>query len=97
MLLNKNRNKHLHFSYGGVGIVATTLGDEIKLVFAREDASTDGVVSIESNVIELKAGQEFVLDGAGDGVVGSLINTWENVPVLLAELIDQCDVPGRVV
>ena len=97
MLLNKNRTKYLHFSDGGVGIVATTLGDEIELVFAREDASTDGVIGIESNVIELEAGQEFILDGAGDGVVVSLVDAWEDVSVLLAEFADLCYIPGRVV
>lgn len=90
--------QHLHRSNASLGIIPTTFRNiAIKLVFARQNASTDRVVSIESNVEMFEAGEQLWDDGAADGIVVALIDCGKDVSVLLAELVDECYVPGRVV
>lgn len=45
----------------------------------------------------LEAGEQLRDDGAADGVVVALVDRGKDVSVLLAEFMDECYVPGRIV
>lgn len=93
-----NKKDNLHLANRSVGIISTALWCfNIELVFSRQHTSTDRVISIEANVEVFEAREQFRDDGAVDGVVGALVDCWEDVVVLFADGVHKCHVPGRVV